>query len=215
MFQRSLASSFLVGAVALLGLSLSRLAADEAQPEAAPVKLAGHGDKASAKFTLQAGLSTWAVRHNGTSNFQISLVDQDGNEASMPVNEIGRFRGTLLVRVAKSGEYLLNVKADGNWTVAIRQPRPTNGEAKPVSRIGQGPDVPVFVTLPKGLTVFRVKHDGDGIFRVKLFDRDGKLVEQLFGQTGRYEGSRAFRVEQEGIYAVGVYANGNWSLKIE
>lgn len=215
MFQRFVALSFLVGAAVLLGLGHSRLAADEAQPEAAPVKLAGHGDSVSAKFTLQAGLSTWTVTHDGSSNFQINLVDQDGNDSGMQVNEIGRFRGTVLVRVAKSGEYLLNVKAEGNWAVTIRQPRPTSGEAKPISRTGQRPDVPVFVTLPKGLTVFRAKHDGDGIFRVKLFDRDGKLVDQLFGRIGRYEGSRAFRVEQEGIYAVGVSANGNWSLKIE
>jgi hypothetical protein len=200
--------------VALLGAGLNRLAADDGQ-EAAPIKLTDRGDNVSARFRLQGGISTWAISHDGTSNFQINVVDMDGNDVAMPVNEIGRFRGTLLVRVVKPGEYMLNVKADGGWRVTIRQPRPTSGETKPIARNGKGADVPVFVDLPRGLTVFRATHDGDGVFRVKLFDREGKMVEQIFGRIGRYEGARTFRVPEEGTYAVGIYANGNWSLRIE
>jgi hypothetical protein len=83
------------------------------QPALAPIRLSGKGDQASAKFELQAGLSTWHVTHDGRSNVQISLLKGDGKEVDMPLNEIGRYDGTLVVRVAKAGPYLLNVKADG------------------------------------------------------------------------------------------------------
>jgi hypothetical protein len=71
------------------------------------------------------------------------------------------------------------------------------------------------VTLPKGLSVFKVTHAGDGVFRVKLYDREGKLVEQIVAAIGEYEGSKAVTLEEEGIYTVGIYANGDWSLKID
>jgi hypothetical protein len=182
---------------------------------AAEIELSGKGDQASRQFTLRAGLSTWQVKHEGRSNVQVALLNQDGRQVDMPVNEIGRFQGTLAVRVAKAGDNLLNVKADGKWSVTIRQPRPDAGEAKPVAKEGKGPDVPVFVALSKGLSVFKVTHAGDGVFRVKLFDREGKLVQQVFAHIGRYEGSKAVSLDKEGIYALGIYANGGWTLKIE
>jgi hypothetical protein len=181
----------------------------------APIKFSGKGDQASSKFELQAGLSTWQITHAGRSNVKISLLKGDGKEIDMPLNEIGKFNGTLVVHVAKAGEYLLNVRADGKWTVTIEQPRPADASAKPLTHKGKGPGVTPFVTLPKGLNVFKATHAGDGVFRVKLYDREGNLIEQVAAAIGAYDGSKAVTIEEEGTYLVGVYANGDWSLKIE
>jgi hypothetical protein len=183
-------------------------------PALAPIELSGKGDQVSDKFSVEAGLSTWQVSHDGRSNFQVSLLNDEGREIDMAINEIGAFKGTLVVRVPKAGAHVLSVKADGKWAVTIRQPRPQEGTAKPLSKQGSGPDVATFVTLPKGLNVFQATHSGDGVFRVTLFDRDGRLVEHVFARIGHYDGSKAVTLDKEGIYAVGVYANGGWSLKI-
>jgi len=182
---------------------------------AAPVELSGKGDQASSKFQLQSGLSTWKVTHDGTSNVQISLLNSEGKYIDMPVNEIGRYSGKQIVRVGKPGEYLLNVKADGKWSVTIDQPRPSTAPAKPLTASGKGTNITPFVTLPKGLCVFKMNHRGDGVFRVKLFNAEGRLIDQIVGVIGAYEGSKAFTVDEEGIYIIGVSANGDWSVNVE
>jgi hypothetical protein len=211
MSRQAVAALLITGVVALAGHG--RCGGRE--PAAGPIKLSGAGDQASAKFRLQAGLSTWQVSHAGRSNFQVSLLSSDGKTTVMPVNEIGRFRGTQAVRVAKAGEYLLNVKADGKWAIRIEQPRPADAPKKPLEVTGKGPSVTRFVTLPKGVSVFKVSHRGDGVFRVKVVDLEGRAVEQVVGVVGAYGGSKAVTIEEEGIYLVNIYANGEWDLKVE
>ena len=182
---------------------------------AAPIELSGKGDQASSKFQLQSGLSTWKITHDGTSNVQISLLNSEGKYIDMPLNEIGRYSGKQIVRIGKPGEYLLNVKADGKWTVTIDQPRPSTAPAKPLTASGKGTNITPFVTLPKGLCVFKMNHRGDGVFRVKLFNAEGRLIDQIVGVIGAYEGSKAFTIDEEGIYIIGVSANGDWSVNVE
>jgi hypothetical protein len=181
----------------------------------AAIKLSGTGDQVSARFSLQAGLSIWQVSHEGRSNFQISLVNRDGDSVDMPINEIGRYRGVRAVRIARSGEYLLNVHADGKWSISIDQPRPTEAPAKPLEAAGEGAAVTSFVTLPRGLNVVKASHQGDGIFRVRVLDRQGRTLEQVVGVVGPYDGSRAIKIEEAGIYVFSIIANGQWSLKVE
>jgi hypothetical protein len=211
MSRQAVAVLLITGVVALAGHGRS----DGREPAAGPIKRSGAGDQASTKFRLQAGLSTWQISHDGRSNFQVSLLSGDGKTTVMPVNEIGRFRGTQAVRVAKAGEYLLNVKADGKWAVTIEQPGPADAPNKPLEATGKGPSVTGFVTLPKGVSVFKVSHRGDGVFRVKVVDLEGRVVEQVAAAIGAYGGSKAITIEEEGIYLVNVYANGEWAVKVE
>jgi hypothetical protein len=187
----------------------------EKKLETPAIKLSGKGDQASSKFHLQAGLSTWHVTHEGRSNVQISLLTDQGKEIDMPVNQIGRYDGVQVVRVPKEGTYLLNVKADGKWTVTIEQPRPSSAKSLPLAAHGDGPNVSPFVSLPKGLSVFKVTHKGKGVFRVKLFNVEGKLIEQVTAQIGAYEGSKAVTLAAEGIHIIGVFANGPWTVDVE
>jgi hypothetical protein len=212
MSRQAVAALLLItGAVALAGHGRS----GGREPAAGPVKLSGAGDQASAGFRLQAGISTWKVSHDGRSNFQVSLLSGDGKTTVMPINEIGRFRGTQAVRVAKAGGYLLNVKADGKWAITIEQPRPADAPGKPLEVTGKGPSVTRFVTLPKGVSVFKVRHRGEGVFRVKVLDLEGRVVEQVAAAVGAYGGSKAITIEAGGIYLVNIYADGEWALKAE
>ena len=54
------------------------------------------------------------------SNFIIWLMDNQGNEIDLVANEIGNFNGSKAVSITQSGNYLLNIDADGNWEVSIK-----------------------------------------------------------------------------------------------
>ena len=66
--------------------------------------------------------------HDGGSNFAVELLDEEGQLVDFLVNEIGSFDGSKAVGVkegalfgAQPGTHILNVTADGNWTVTIEQ----------------------------------------------------------------------------------------------
>ncbi len=80
----------------------------------------GHGPQATAFFTLSQGLHTFSFTHDGSSNFIVQLLDQNGNEIENLVNEIGNYSGSKAVHIDSSAIYFLNIYADGNWTVSIQ-----------------------------------------------------------------------------------------------
>jgi hypothetical protein len=59
-----------------------------------------------------------SARHRGESNFAVFLIgygDTTGSE--LLFNEIGNFQGDTLVNEMPEGSYLLEVQADGPWTI--------------------------------------------------------------------------------------------------
>jgi len=72
-------------------------------------------------FSLKGGLATFKMTHDGKSNFAIKLLDSDGNMVDLLVNEIGNFNGSKAARIDQVGLYLLDIAADGNWSVSIAQ----------------------------------------------------------------------------------------------
>jgi len=81
----------------------------------------GHGQEFSPFFTLNSGLTTFQLKHTGTSNFAVVLLDSQGDWVELLVNEIGSYDGSKTVSVDDSGIYLLDITADGNWDVSIEQ----------------------------------------------------------------------------------------------
>jgi len=92
----------------------------EAEKEVEPFKLSGVGQQATEKFTLKKGLAIFKMIHSGSSNFIVHLLDEEGNQVGFSlVNEIGPFDGSKAVSIPRDGVYLLDIDADGSWTVAI------------------------------------------------------------------------------------------------
>jgi hypothetical protein len=60
-------------------------------------------------------------------------------------------------------------------------------------------------------------HEGDGNFIVDLLDENGPSVAPmgLANEIGPFEGSRAVRVPDDGIYLFSVQANGPWTISVE
>ena len=89
------------------------------EPTPKPIALSGRGQEATSKFSLEKGLSIFKMTHDGDSNFAIWLLDDEGDNVDLLVNEIGDFDGSKAVSIRKGGIYLLDISADGNWKISI------------------------------------------------------------------------------------------------
>ena len=79
----------------------------------------GKGSTATPIFSLSAGLHTFSVTHDGESNIIVHLLDSNGKEVELLANEIGAYTGSQAVKTSDA-LYLLEISADGNWTVNIK-----------------------------------------------------------------------------------------------
>lgn len=84
------------------------------------LNFSGTGPQSTAMFSLNAGLVQAAYTHNGNSNFAITLLDGQGNQMELIVNEIGPIQGSKAFGVEQPGQYILSVEADGAWTVSLK-----------------------------------------------------------------------------------------------
>ena len=89
----------------------------------------GTGPEATAKFSLGEGLAIFEVQHDGEGAFLITLLDENGNVIVEVARGSGPFGGSKAVRIERTGLYLFNVDAAGEWSVRLRSDdeAPTNG----------------------------------------------------------------------------------------
>jgi hypothetical protein len=177
-----------------------------------PIALSGQGQQASDKFTLESGLAVFQLTHNGSSNFGVWLKDSKGKNVELLANEIGSFNGSKAVGVS-AGEYILDVSADGAWTVNITQPRQSSA-SDTRSFSGTGQAATALFHLGNGLAKFKLTHSGESNFGVWLKDKDGENVELLANEIGSFNGSKAVGVS-DGQYILDVSADGPWTITIE
>lgn len=179
------------------------------QPE--PISLSGTGQQATEEFNLEGGLSIFKMTHSGGSNFIVYLLDNDGNEIDLLVNKIGVFDGSQALKIRKTGEYLLDISADGQWTVDIEQPR-VNEAPNLNSFSGVGQQATELFSTNKGLMKVEMNHSGSSNFIVYLLDNSGNELELLVNEIGPFDGSKAVRIPKDGIYLFRIEADGEWQV---
>lgn len=87
----------------------------------APQRFEGSGPMATGVFLLRGGRADFALAHNGEGFFGVTLYEAGlGARVELLANEIGAANVTKAVAVA-DGEYLVQVEADGAWTVQVTQ----------------------------------------------------------------------------------------------
>ncbi len=98
-----------------------------------------------------------------------------------------------------------------------QQQEPAVEEPRPITLSGSGPQATRLFQLEPGLTVIDMVHQGDANFIVDLLDENGASVAPmgLANEIGPFEGSRAVRVPDDGIYLFSVQANGPWTIDVE
>lgn len=89
---------------------------------------------------------------------------------------------------------------------------PAVGQAQ--SFRGTGQQATELFSLPEGLAVFELTHQGESQFVVQLLDADGKRVGELARAVGPFDGSKALRIDRGGRYLLDVTANGAWTVTL-
>ena len=204
--------------ITILALSLFLIvpciAYAETMAEPENISISGDGQEASQEFFLDEGLSIFSMKHSGSSNFAVWLLDSSGNKVDLLANEVEDFDGAKAVGISQSDDFVLDIEADGPWLVDISQPRPEIAQSAPVSFIGTGQQVPPLFELSPGLARFEMEHDGERNFAIWLLDCNGEMVDLLVNEIGPFDGSKATGIEDRGIYCLDISADGNWRINI-
>lgn len=172
-------------------------------------KISGSGNTASDSIKLDSGFAIFDSNHNGGANFIVELQDENGNTMELLINEIGSYKGKTFAQIPASGNYYLNITADGPWNINITQETPPTLKHLPGTIEGSGDDV-VFVDADSGNYKMIAKHSGSENFIVML---NGQNL--LVNEIGAYEGSQRQSLNDTGVYAFVVNADGNWSITLE
>lgn len=175
-------------------------------------RFAGTGKQASPNFALRGGLTLVKLSHTGRRNFAVWLMDSSGRRVDLLANEIGPFNGTTALGLS-SGGYVMDIEADGAWTVEIQQPALVATGAPPFS--GRGKQATALFQWPAGLARIRMRHDGRRNFAIWLLDSSGRRVDLLVNEIGPFDGTKAIRIPRNDVYIMDVDADGNWSIVFE
>ena len=179
-----------------------------------PITILGTGRTVTPFYELDKPLWIVQLEHDGSSNFAIWLLDKNGGKVDLLVNEIGSHSGSMALTIPNTGNYLLDVTADGTWSVDIASPPALASDTAPVTILGTGRTVTPFYELDKGLWIVQLEHDGSSNFAIWLLDKNGGKVDLLVNEIGSHSGSMALTIPNTGNYLLDVAADGTWSVDI-
>jgi hypothetical protein len=151
--------------------------------------------------------------HAGRDNFIVHLLDSTGETVDFLVNVIGAFDGSKALAIDQPGDYLMNIEADGRWSISIEQPVSPDGHPLPMSFKGQGQTTLPFIRSNGGLTVIQMTHTGQSNFIVHILDQGGGVVDFVTNVIGPFAGSKSVPLPA-GVYLLQVEGEGAWTIAI-
>ncbi|MEO6324885.1 MAG: hypothetical protein ABIT01_05565 [Thermoanaerobaculia bacterium] len=83
----------------------------------------GYGQQATAPAEFEDTLYIFKLTHSGEGHFGVRLVGQTARYAETLVSASGPFDGSKAVRIPSKGTYILDVQADGEWTISAGSPQ--------------------------------------------------------------------------------------------
>ena len=189
----------------------------------------GAGDAQTADFSLDEGVAAFDIRHDGTGEFSVDLLNSRGRSEQLLVDTSGRYSGVVGAGVNEDsvsgpapGPHSLSLEASGAWEIEISQPGWTSGDRAPISLRGSGDDVAGPIELQAGRVDFTLVHDGTSTFIVDLVKPDGTLVDTLANETGSFRETKRLGVRagaaqgaEPGIHGLFVTADGRWSISMK
>jgi hypothetical protein len=94
----------------------------EAPPQIRTLNFSGTGQQATSTADFEKALYVFKLTHSGQKHFGVWLVDSSGNKVELLANTAGPFSGSKAVQIPAKGRYLLDVSADGEWSIAAGAP---------------------------------------------------------------------------------------------
>lgn len=160
-------------------------------------------------LALPAGLVAVAtVEFDGADGVTIATFDADETMVDMVVSSYGPYKGIVLLGRGGDAEtpydvVTLDISGDGNWKVKVSAATAAplfDGEI-------EGDSDAVYRYNGKD-TELSVVHEGEDAFTVRVYDKDGFLVERTVDEYGEIDDVYAMTA---GAYIV-VTAMGPWSI---
>ena len=177
-------------------------------------------------FDLVTGAVIVAATHNGSANFIVQIIGDSGQ--TLTINTIGAYSGHRAHEVKdpaffgiEPGEVRIQVQADGDWTIEVKQEFPEVGVALPVSAEGSGDSVATWINFDEGTHVVSLTHSGSANFIAQLIAADGSGTELLVNDIGAYDGQVLVKAGSgildlaPGLYALVLEADGDWTASID
>lgn len=78
----------------------------------------GYGSNASDLFAMSKRAYRFTWNNTGSSNYIVWLLDRDGKPVDLIANEVGSSSGSTLVSIPASSHYILDIQADGPWSLS-------------------------------------------------------------------------------------------------
>lgn len=193
-------------------------------------------------FGLEPGLAIVEMTHQGEGDFTVNLLsamqeetvttpeaiefseDQNGGShtelAAALVNDTGPGKFSRAAHIPVGGKHLLEVKADGPWTVKVEQPHPTSAP-RTTSFNGERTTATPFFELSSGVKTVTMRDYGGEGFSFSLLDKYGSSAKSSKLDEGKSEAGSGWMaawttvdIPEEGIYLLNIKSDGLWSIEI-
>lgn len=167
----------------------------------ATISESGTGDSVI-QLPSDAEAALVTATHQGSANFVLQTLDGSNQLDDLLVNEIGAYSGTVSYGLMGGEPTILQITADGGWTIQIDPV--TAAPVAPAQLSGAGDAV---FKYEGGAAVAAVTHDGGANFVVQ--QSDGTWPSLLINEIGAYEGSVPV---MSGPSLLLVKADGAWTI---
>jgi hypothetical protein len=193
-------------------------------------------------FILEPGLAIVKMNHQGNGDFVVNLLstrqeetatargpiefsgDQDGGSTTEVARALAKEQGPVAVskavNIPAAGKHVLDVKANGPWTIEVEQPHPSSAP-KTTSFSGNNNVATPFFELSSGLKQITMTNLNEENFGVSLLDKDGNeakisVLDKHKGQAGvdREVASWTVNVNQDSLYLLDVQSDSLWTIEI-
>lgn len=180
-----------------------------------PILYTGNGDKVISNVNIPAGSYYAELTHNGKRNFISKLYYGEKSYDYFSLsNEIGAC--SLQVALYDNGNAAINngmleVKADGEWTIKIK---PVTGTTTTNIK-GSGRIVTGLFTAKSSRVTVNLSHSGNRNFIAKVIKYNGTKsydYESLSNEIGNYSGQKVIQLTPGAQYYFYVIADGNWTI---
>jgi hypothetical protein len=148
--------------------------------------LKGKGKKI-ARFVKPPTAAIAVITHAGKHNIIVDTIDTGGEEIDNLVNEIGKYKGTVLFD-EEDGDMSVAFKidADGAWTIVVKPVTAARVWDPSTTLKGAGDDVVHVQPASSGLVTLDLVFKGKHNFIVHAYSPDG--VENLANEIGNFSG---------------------------
>lgn len=178
-----------------------------------PTSFEGESQTVTDPVDLEVGATVATATHDGVSNFIVEVISTEDGLPHLLVNAISGFDGASGT-VVEQGRYVLDVDADGAWTIDLFQPRASEDEAEslPIDLEGDsGTWAGPFAF--EGLALARGMYEGQSNFIVDVLPQAGGFPAPVFNEIDAFEGETT--VDVTGVGYITVEADGPWTLSLE